>query len=188
VILVGGFSKLAAGLGAAALLIAMAGAYALASSSGGTITVCVNHKGGSLYRAKKCAKADRKLSWNKQGSPGPTGEPGAQGARGIQGQQGVQGQQGIQGASGISDYQVITGTPAESSGSGVNLDSAFAYCPSGTDPLGGGFSSGGSDNTIYVRYDRPIGADPGAWYVQTTSAAESTYTITPYVVCASVSR
>jgi hypothetical protein len=149
--------------------------------------VCVNHKGGSLYRAKKCAKADRKLSWEKQGPPGPTGEAGAQGPRGIQGQQGVQGQQGIKGAPGISNYQVITGTLVESSGSGINLDSAYAYCPSGTNPLGGGFSSGGGDDTLYVRYDQPIGANPGAWYVQTTSASALAYTITPYVVCATVS-
>jgi hypothetical protein len=184
---VGRFSKLAAGLGATALLIAIAGAYALGSSSGGTITVCVSHKGGSLYRAKKCAKADRKLSWNKQGQPGPTGQSGAQGLPGIPGQQGVRGQQGIQGAPGISNYQVIRGTLVESSGSGANFDSAFAYCPSGTNPLGGGFSSGGSDDTIYVRYDQPVGENPGAWYVQTTSASAGAYTITPYVVCASVS-
>lgn len=185
----GRFSKLAVGLGTAAMLIAIVGAYALASSSsGGTITVCVSHKGGTLYRAKRCAMADRKLSWNKHGSPGPTGEPGVQGPQGSRGQQGVQGQQGIQGAPGIGNYQVIKGTLVESSGGGINLDSAYAYCPSGTDPLGGGFSSGGSDNTVYVRYDQPIDVDPGAWYVQTTSASESAYTITPYVICATVSR
>jgi hypothetical protein len=185
---VGRFSKLAAGLGTTALLIAVAGAYALASSGGGTITVCVSHKGGSLYRAKKCSKSDRKLSWAKQGQPGPTGQSGAQGPPGIQGQQGVRGQQGIQGAPGISNYQVIRGTLVESSGSGANFDSAYAYCPSGMSPLGGGFSSAGSDNTLYVRYDMPIDAEPGAWFAQTTSAAVSPYTITPYVVCATVSR
>jgi hypothetical protein len=182
---VGRFSKLATGLGVAAVLIAIAGAYALASSSGGTITVCVNRKGGALYRAKKCAKGDRKLSWNKQGPAGPAGEPGAQGPRGTQGQQGIQ---GLQGPSGISSYQVITGTPAESSGSGANFDSAFAFCPPGTNPLGGGFSSSGSNTTIYVRNDQPIGENPGAWLVQTASASVSLYTITPYAVCATVSR
>jgi hypothetical protein len=187
-IFVGRFSKPAAGLGAVALLIAMAGAYALASSGGGTITVCIDHKGGSLYKAKTCRKPDRKLSWDRQGPQGPGGEPGAQGPRGIQGPQGVQGQQGIQGAPGISNYQVIIGTSVESSGSGANFDSAFAFCPPGTSPLGGGFSSGGNDATIYVRNDQPIGENPGAWLVQTASASVLAYTITPYAVCANVSK
>lgn len=180
------FSKLAMGLGAAALLVAVAGTYALASSGGGsTITVCVSRKSGLLYRAKKCAKADHKLTWNKQGPAGATGEAGP---RGIQGPQGIQGQQGNQGSPGISNYQVVTGTAVESSGSGINLDSAYAFCPPGTSPLGGGYSSGGNDNTIYVRYDEPVSGSPGAWYVQTTSAVAGTYTITPYAVCATVSK
>lgn len=41
---------------------------------------------------------------------------------------------------------------------------------------------------IYVRADQPVDANPGAWFVQTTSASESAYTITPYMVCATVSR
>jgi hypothetical protein len=140
-----------------------------------------------LYKAKKCAKGDRKLSWGRQGPAGPTGQPGSEGPRGIQGLPGVQGQRGIQGEPGISNYQVVSGTPVQSSGGGINLDSAFAYCPPGTDPLGGGYSSSGNNNTIYTREDRPLGANPGAWYVQTTSATETVYTITPYAVCASVS-
>jgi hypothetical protein len=55
------------------MLLAAGGAYALASSAGGTITVCVSHKDGTLYRAAKCAKHDTKLSWNKQGPPGKNG-------------------------------------------------------------------------------------------------------------------
>lgn len=184
------FSKLAVGLGAAALLIAVAGAYALASSGGGTtITVCVSRRGGTLYRAKKCARPDHKLSWNKQGPAGATGEAGP---RGIQGPQGIQGQQGIQGAAGISNYQVVTGTAVESSGSGINLDSAYAYCPPGTSALSGGFSTAATSentiDTIYVRNDEPVAGSQGAWYVQTTSATAGFYKITPYVVCATVSN
>ena len=179
----GRFSKLATGLGIVALLAAAVGAYAVASSSSRTITVCVRHKGGALYKAKKCVKGDRKLTWNKQGPAGPTGPPGPAGT------QGIQGRQGNPGPAGISDYQVITGTPENSSGSGIDLNSAYAYCPPGTSVLGGGFSSGGEDNTLYVRYDEPVDGTPAAWYVQTTSKAENAaYTITPYAVCATVSR
>jgi hypothetical protein len=75
-------SRAAAALSAAALLIAGGGAYALASSAGATITVCVNHNGGTLYKAKTCAARDKKLSWNEQGPPGiqgPTGKAGVNG-------------------------------------------------------------------------------------------------------------
>jgi hypothetical protein len=77
----GRLSKAGAALAAVAVLLA-GGAYALASSSGGTITVCVSHNGGALYKAKKCAKHDTKLSWNKVGQQGPGGAPGANGAPG----------------------------------------------------------------------------------------------------------
>ena len=70
-------------LGCASLLIVGGGAYALASAKGGTITVCVSHHGGALYKAKKCAKPDKELSWNKAGSPGPQGTPGTPGAPGM---------------------------------------------------------------------------------------------------------
>lgn len=182
----GRFSRLAVGSGIAALLIVGVGAYALASSVSPTITVCVTHHGGALYKAKKCVKGDRALSWSRQGPPGPAGGPGPQGIQGERGIQGTQGTPGSPGAPGISDYQVVIGTAVASSGGGINLDSAYAFCPPGTSPLGGGFSSAGENNEIYVREDRPAGANPGAWYVQTTSASEAGYTITPYAVCATV--
>jgi hypothetical protein len=81
-------------LGVAALLLAGGGAYALASSTG-TITVCVKHAGGGLYKATKCTKRDKQLSWNARG---PAGATGATGAPGPQGQQGNQGTVGTNGA------------------------------------------------------------------------------------------
>lgn len=85
-----GLSKSAATLGAVALLLGGGTAYALASSTGGTITVCVKHDGGALYKAKKCAKHDSRLSWNKQGSAGATGATGATGPQGPKGDTGPQ--------------------------------------------------------------------------------------------------
>lgn len=131
------------------------------------------------------AKLSKKAKATLVGAVGPTGPVGAQGPAGARGEPGTQGIQGIQGPPGVTNYQVVTGTPAQSSGGGINLDSAFAFCPPGTKPLGGGFSSSGENNTIYVREDQPIGED--AWYAQTTSAKETVYTITPYAVCATVS-
>jgi hypothetical protein len=111
----GRFQQLTAALAAAALLIAGGGAYALASSSGGTITVCVMHTGGRLYKAKTCAKRDSKLTWNKQG---------AQGVQGVQGPQGVEGAQGLPGASGQPG---ANGTSVTSTA----LPSGNADCPNG---------------------------------------------------------
>ena len=90
----GRLSKSVAALGVAALMAAGGGAYALASSTGATITVCVSHKNGTLYQARKCAKRDQRLSWNQQGPEGIQGSQGIQGARGSQGQQGIQGPKG----------------------------------------------------------------------------------------------
>jgi hypothetical protein len=75
----------AAAVGVCAL-VAAGGGYALASgSSGGKITVCVSHHGGALYKAKKCAKHDKKLTWNKQGIQGIQGIQGPRGNTGPQG-------------------------------------------------------------------------------------------------------
>jgi hypothetical protein len=61
-------------LGIAALVLTGGGAFALASAvSSNTITVCVNHKTGALYKARRCATHDAKLSWNKQGARGKPG-------------------------------------------------------------------------------------------------------------------
>jgi hypothetical protein len=62
-------------LGCAAVLatggIASAATYMATTSA--TITVCVHHSGGGLYRAAHCAAHDSKLSWNVQGPRGPAG-------------------------------------------------------------------------------------------------------------------
>jgi hypothetical protein len=178
--------------GATALvLVGGSAAYALAGSRAKTITVCVRHKGGTLYEAKKCAKRDKKLSWNQrgpqglQGSTGASGASGASGATGATGPQGVQGQKGDAGSPGISNYQVVVTSPASnSSGGGENLNSGIAFCPAGTSPLGGGFTTGGTNATIYVMNDEPLGA---SWAVQTTSASTSVYTLKVYAMCATVS-
>jgi hypothetical protein len=81
----GHLSRSAAALGVAVLLLVGSGTYALASSSGGTITVCVSRHSGALYKAKKCAKRDRRLSWDQVGPVGPKGAPGAAGSQGPAG-------------------------------------------------------------------------------------------------------
>jgi hypothetical protein len=91
-------SNSAAALGVAALVVAGGGAYAFASSSGSSISVCVKHNGGVLYKAKKCVRHDMSLTWNQhgpRGAAGPqgiAGQPGATGAQGVSGPPGATGQ------------------------------------------------------------------------------------------------
>jgi hypothetical protein len=79
----------AASVGILVALVA-GGSYALASGSK-TIKACVHHQGGDIYVAKKCAKHDKKLSWNTVGPKGATGAAGATGATGARGATGPQG-------------------------------------------------------------------------------------------------
>jgi hypothetical protein len=78
-------SRTGAALAAALALVVAGGGYAFGASQGGTITVCVHHHGGGLYRASKCAKHDKKLSWSSQGVPGAQGPAGSKGADGTPG-------------------------------------------------------------------------------------------------------
>jgi hypothetical protein len=103
----GRLSRPAAIVGVTGLLIAGGGGYAIASSGSHMIVVCVKHSDGTLYRARKCADHDHKLSWNRQG---PRGRQGAQGSQGVQGAQGVQ---GVPGSAGISAAYLTHGADAQ---------------------------------------------------------------------------
>jgi hypothetical protein len=94
-------------LGVIAVVIAAAG-WANAAGTGGTITVCVHHKGGGLYEGKRCARHDMKLSWNTQG---PAGAPGPRGSMGPAGTNGTNGTNGANGLTGTARaYGFVNGT------------------------------------------------------------------------------
>lgn len=68
--------------GALAALLVAGGGYAIATGAPGTINACVHKHGGGIYLGR-CARHDRKLSWNTvgpQGLPGPPGQPGPAGS------------------------------------------------------------------------------------------------------------
>jgi hypothetical protein len=65
------------GVAALALVVIAGGVtYAATSAPPATITVCVHHSGGGLYKAAKCAAHDSSLTWNVKGPAGPQGAPG----------------------------------------------------------------------------------------------------------------
>lgn len=68
-----------------ALVVAASGATYAATRSTATITACVHHRGGGIYLARRCARHDRRLTWNLQGQ---TGAPGPQGKTGPTGKTG----------------------------------------------------------------------------------------------------
>jgi type VI protein secretion system component Hcp len=90
------------------------------SSSGGTITACVNTVGfgasdfeyGTVRiidpanltstdpAVSSCDPTEQQIEWNQQGPPGPQGPPGSAGRAGSQGQQGQQGAAGSNGQNG----------------------------------------------------------------------------------------
>ncbi len=149
----GRLSKSAAAFGIIGLLIAAGGGYALASSGGGTITVCVSHKGGALYKAKKCAKHDKQLTWNKQGPPGA---PGPRGLQGIQGVQGVPGNPGPSHAYSSVSSSLINMNAA------VNGDTTVASVnvPAGSYAITGeavANSNNASQTSFTCRLEAPLG-------------------------------
>lgn len=132
----GRLSRSAAITGAVALVLGGAGAAYGLTRGGGTITVCVKHRGGVLYQASRCASGDKKLSWGAAGARGPQGPQGQQGATGAtgaagsQGQKGDTGAQGIQGVQGIQGIQGIPGVVGALS----DLDGVGCTVPEGSDP------------------------------------------------------
>lgn len=136
---------------AAVALLAAAGGGAYAATNGRTISVCVKKKGGSLYKASRCARGDTKLTWNEvgpagaqgatgaagsTGATGATGAVGATGARGAQGTTGATGATGPVGPAGVSNYSVQSQTTIVSSS--ASSGSVTATCPAGDSLLGGG--------------------------------------------------
>jgi hypothetical protein len=68
---------------------------------------------------------------------GQQGEPGPQGIQGPQGTPGPPGAQGVPGPPGLSGY--VSGTSSSISVAAGAQASTGAWCPAGTQPLGGGY-------------------------------------------------
>jgi hypothetical protein len=149
--------KLGVALTIGALMLA-GGTYAFASSSARTIVVCVSHTSGTLYKARTCARHDRKLSWNKQGTRGSVGP------RGAQGLQGPRGPQGLQGARGLSGNPGAPGAPAVIASTRLNIDTAEATTTSTSfvqvENLGH-FTKHQSKSVLQVTYDTQMSAPSG---------------------------
>jgi hypothetical protein len=161
------------------LVLAVAGGgYAIASGTG-TITVCVQHNGGGLYKATKCAKRDKRLSWNKVGQRGATGATGAAGQNGATGATGAAGQNGVTGPAGPVTLTHLLSVAVSCAG-GTACAGASPPCPAGQVPISGEVI--GENTRLYTIQSRE---QAGAWsgVVENTAASSATFKIG--VICSS---
>jgi hypothetical protein len=93
------------------------------------------------------------------GAPGAKGDTGAPGAKGDTGAPGAQGVKGDTGASGTSGYQIITASDTLAPNEAAFGDNA---CPAGKKAVGGGWTTSGNDNDVYVLASGPS-ADGQSW-------------------------
>jgi len=105
-------------IGLLALFIALGGtSYAVAgrdAQSPQTFYACVTERFGTLnlsHADTPCPKGQRKISWNRQGLPGPAGQKGAKGDTGAVGQQGPKGDTGATGPTGPTGQTGPPGPP-----------------------------------------------------------------------------
>lgn len=181
----GRFSTLLAAIGIASLGVAGGGAFALATASGGSITVCIRHSGGTLYTARSCAKHDKKLSWNKVGPRGLQGPPGVPGTAGVNGTNGTNGSNGA--------TNVVLRISTKSVGPGGSVFGT-ANCNPGERATGGGAvldtessqtQVEGSEPTVSTDEQPKAGEIPDGWETGLFNGTAGTETATFYVVCAS---
>ncbi len=112
---------------------------AIISGSAGAASLLIDGKklkNHSVSATKLTASAVRSL----HGQRGEQGIPGEQGIQGEQGPQGTPGAQGVPGPPGLSGYvSGVGGTNATAAVAAGAQGTAVNLCPTGTQPLGGGF-------------------------------------------------
>lgn len=95
--------RIAALVGALAMLVALMGVASTASAS--TIYTCKKKRGGAIRivtKKTKCRKSEKKLTWGSTGSRGPRGPVGPVGPAGVSGSNGSAGATGATGAAGAT--------------------------------------------------------------------------------------
>lgn len=113
-----------------------------------------------------------------QGPPGLQGATGPQGPAGPQGATGPQGPAGPQGPSGVSGWVRVDRTWSIAPGQTVG---AYAECPAGKRPLGGGWFGPKVPTEIRIARDEP---DNLAYNVIAENVSASTTSLRVTVVCA----
>ena len=166
---------LAGVLGAAALLVAVAGvATGAIPGGGGVISGCYEKRTGILRvidaeAGKRCVSIENSISWNQEGPPGPAG------AQGVQGPPGPAGAQGPAGPAGPAGTVVRLGP--------LEAEVSSAHCLIGEVTTGGGGVALGTGGAL--SHSRPFTSagttSPIGWTVR---GANPLGLVQAYAVCA----
>jgi hypothetical protein len=186
-------------LGIVAVILAAGGGAYAATSAGRTITVCVDHNTGGLYRAHHCAPHDKKLSWNGRGPSGargpvgPKGDAGAQGLKGDAGAQGLKGDRGAPGADGsklqaasITHVVGFTTTVPAATTTSPGAADGFASCNPGSSLIGGGYSRQDNLSNATTVINSPDPNDPERWFVRIANFSGSPVDFDVTAICVKV--
>jgi hypothetical protein len=166
-------TKLAVGLSAAALLVAVLGATPVGHAAARLI-VPKNSVGKA--QLKKGAVTGLKV---KDGTLTTADFKASQLQAGSQGPKGDRGDAGPEGPAGISGYQVVKTTSGNVAPG--EIGHAGPGCPAGKKPIGGGVSSG---QPVAIVDSVPDGQ---YWYVNAQNVGPTATAIAAYVVCATIS-
>src|SRR5438270_6560757 len=115
------------------------------------------------------------------GPQGPAGPAGATGPQGATGPAGPQGPQGPAGTNGVSGWVRVTTDTTITVGQTVG---AYAQCPAGTKPLGGGWFGPELGTDIKISRAEP---DDAAYNVIARNISTNDVSLRVTVICASVS-
>ena len=171
----------------ASCLVAAGVAVASIPDAGGVINGCYLKSGGTIRvidaSVTSCKASETAISWNQTGPMGPIGLTGPPGPKGEDGLQGVQGIQGVPGASGVSGYELIrsaisTVTPGQ-------LGSAFAECPAGKKPVGGGYGVNGPPpfSTYFSAPSINLQNEPVGWVASINNEGAENLIVFAYAIC-----
>ena len=177
-------TPIAIGLAIATGAVASVAAGAIPDSSG-VIHSCYAQKGGYVRvidsATSHCKSGETGLNWNNTGPAGPQGpkgDAGPAGPKGATGDTGPAGPQGTPGADGVSGWEIVQGdVTAVDPGHTADSD---ARCPSGKNPVGGGFGVGYG---VEVHESSPAA---NAWFVAVKNVGTAQGYFNAWAVCATV--
>jgi hypothetical protein len=116
------------------------------------------------------------------GAVGPAGPQGPAGPAGPAGPTGPQGEQGPQGPAGINGVEVVTATSAYDA---TQVKTQTVSCSEGKTALGGG---GFTNSGAAIMDSFPTNNPPTGWSVSAYRGASGSYSLTAYVICATIQQ
>lgn len=176
-------------------VLTVAAAPLLEAQTPTVLSACYVPKSGTVYRVEAldappaCIKPEHvPFSWNEegiqgqQGETGPQGEAGPAGPQGTAGPAGETGPAGPAGTNGVSGYvfvqSIFRPVPVGPSDHALN-------CPSGKRAVGGGYRVETGHDFVKVFWDTPIDGGLG-WFLRLHNTGAQTFSVSLYVMCATV--